>query len=189
VAFEFIETKEEVIDLFGQTDDENRNSRIKNMDLGNRLDFIYMFLYSLFLFCFSWKCAGLSRKRIFLLGTIISVAILLGDFFENIQLLYITSKFETETLTGQLYNLKMFTWIKWGGLAIIFLVLSPYFIAGSRYSKIVGVFGWLPMGLGILAWFYRSVINELFAISVGIMFVLMIIYCFIHRRNLQANHQ
>ncbi len=180
IAFEFIETPLEVSRMFGPADSPERENMVRAMDAGNYLDFIYMFLYSLFLFTFSIKCAKEKSSGFFYIGTILALLVLAGDFLENLQLLGITSKLDAGDFERELYFLKIFTWGKWGGLSILFLSLFPYFIKGSLYARIVGVFGCLPVLLGVSAFVHRSLLNEIFALSAAAMFILMIIYCFTH---------
>jgi len=46
IAFEFIQTKAEVFQLFVSTDGTIRREMVDAMNLGNQLDYIYMVLYS-----------------------------------------------------------------------------------------------------------------------------------------------
>ncbi len=180
IAFEFIETPLEVQQMFGPMNSPERENMVRAMDLGNRLDFVYMIIYSLFLFTFSVKCAKERKNGLFYLGAFLAIVALTGDFLENLQLLGITSKLDSGDFGAELRYLKMFTWLKWGGISLVFLILTPYFIKGNLYSKIVGVLACLPFILGILAWLNRSVLNELFALSAALMFILLIVYCFTH---------
>lgn len=184
IAFEFIQTRAEVFGMFTQADgaESVNETMIAAFDLGNRLDYIYMGLYSVFLVLFSLTCARISGKKYFYAATALSLVVLAGDALENIQLLGITSYLknglnsgELETHLGLLYR---FTWMKWGGLAAIFLVLAPWFLRGGRFSKAIGLSAIACAGLGLAAFFHRSVITEIFGLSVGVMFLLMIIYCF-----------
>ncbi len=178
IAFEFIQTKAEVFQMFVHTDGSVRQDMVAAMDLGNRLDYIYMVLYSLFLFLFCLKCAKLSEKKFYFIGAVISLAILAGDAMENIQLLGITTGIETGIFDLYLNRLFLFTWVKWGGIAAVFLVLMPWFAIGGKFSKIIGMTGSVTAALGVLAFLNRSAITEIFCLGVGLMFLLMIIYCF-----------
>ncbi|MEA3470991.1 MAG: hypothetical protein U9R24_04685 [Thermodesulfobacteriota bacterium] len=183
IAFEFIESPEEIYQLFGEKDSQEREDMVGAMDRGNRLDFIYMLLYSSFLFAFSIQCSKDRRQKIFYLGGFISVIILAGDFMENLQLLGITSKLPDGVFEGELLALKIFTWQKWGGIATIFLVLVPYFIRGNLFAKIIALWGIFVFFTGVMAYLHRSVLNEIFSLSVAIMFLLMIVYSFINKRE------
>ncbi len=178
IAFEFIQTKAEVFQLFVGTDGLVHQSMIDAMDLGNRLDYIYMCLYSFFLLMFCVKCAGLTEKKFYYIGAVISLAVLAGDAMENVQLLGITAGLESGDFDAQLNLLYLFTWIKWGGIAAVFLVLVPLFAKGGFFSKIIGMTGSIAIAMGVLAFLNRSMITEVFSLTVGLMFLFMIIYCF-----------
>ena len=183
IAFEFVETPEEVYQLFGAMNSPEQQEMVKAMNLVNRLDFVYMLLYSTFLLAFSVKCAEETGSKTCYTGAFTSIVVLAADFLENLQLLGITSKLQTEGFEQHLAYLRVFTWLKWGGIAVTFLLLLPYLTKGNLYSKIVGVFGVIPFVLGLLAFFHRSVLNELFALSVAAMFVLLIAYCFLYKSS------
>lgn len=181
IAFEFIETPAEVETLFSGPD---AGAIIAAMDLGNRIDFVYMILYSGFLFWFAWTAYRLSGIRMLYVVMLLSVVVLLGDLLENIQLLSITGKLRSESyqsaeIQGELGLLQIFTWQKWGGLALSFLCLIPYWIHGSRFAISIAFASIVTAALGMAAFVYRSLLNEVFAIAVALMFMLMIVYCFV----------
>lgn len=180
IAFEFIETKAEVFQMFVSTGGTVRQTMVDAMDLGNQLDFIYMFLYSLFLLMFCLKCAEISLKKYYYMGAVIALAVLSADVLENIQLLGITANLESGEFKQYLAWLHWFTWIKWGGIAAIFLVLFFWFIKGGIFSKIIAFTGMLSFVSGALAYLNRSVLNEIFGLTVAVMFIMMILYCFIY---------
>ncbi len=181
IAFEFIQSRAEVVRMFGGSDIETRLEMVKAMDLGNRLDYIYMCLYSMFLLMFSAGCAKASAKKYYYTGVLIAVMVLLADALENVQLLSITSKIANGDFDAELVRLHMFTWIKWGGIATVFLMLSPWFMKGKFFSKIIGATGLASFILGAVSYLHRSVVNEIFCLTVGVMFLLMIIYCFTYK--------
>jgi hypothetical protein len=189
IAFEFIQSPEEVFQLFGPANSPERETMIRTMNRGNYLDFIYMLLYSSFLFAFSITCAKVTGKKFFYTGALISVIVLIGDFLENVQLLEITSKLQTGNFEDNLFYLKIFTWQKWGGIAAIFIVLATYFIRGTVFERILAFFGAFTFLIGVLAFLNRSVINEIFSLCVAVMFLLMIIFCFIKKVPLSAENQ
>ncbi len=178
IAFEFAHTQEEVIAMFGGPESGTRQAMTSAMDLGNRLDYLYMCLYSLFLLTFCAIAAKLSGKKYVYAGVLIALVALLADAFENIQLLSITAKLPDGDFSRELMLLQVFTWIKWGGIVAVFWVLIPWFMKGKIFSKIIGVAGITSGLLAVAAYLHRSVINEIFCLTVAVMFLLMIIYCF-----------
>ncbi len=183
LAFEFAVTRQEVENLFGEPQSDYRKSMVAAMDLGNRLDYVYMILYSSFLFGFSITCARISRNRRYYFAALVSVLVLIGDVMENIQLFGITRKLAEGEFEKELQLLFYFTWLKWGGLALIFLILLPYFFSGSLTAKLIALVGLTTVVLGVFAFINRSILNEIFAISVGIMFLLTIIYALTHKHR------
>jgi len=185
IAFEFVQSQSEVYRLFGLPNSPDQlsmtQSMIRAMDFGNRLDYIYMVLYTSFLFFFSFVCAKNTGQRYYYAGSMLSFVILIADALENIQLLRITKKITSQDFGKELLFLHCFTWIKWGGITVVFLILEPYFFKGRIYSKVIAVTGISSFILSVLAYFNRSVLNELLGLSVALMFLMMIVYCFIYK--------
>ncbi len=183
VAFEFIATPQEVQQFFGSPDSPGREEMVRKMDLGNWLDFLFMLLYASFLFFFSIASANKAKSKILYGGAVLAVVVLVGDILENVQLLGITAKLQTGNFERELRLLHIYTWQKWGGITLIFALLIPYFFKGNRFSKIIGSVGFLTCMLAISAYLHRSILNELFVLSVALMFLLMIISCFLGWRG------
>jgi len=181
IAFEFVQSQSEVSQLFGLSDSPDQLSMIKAMDFGNRLDYIYMVLYTSFLFFFSLVCAKNTGQRYYYAGSMLSLVILVADALENIQLLRITAKITSQDFAKELSLLHCFTWMKWGGITIVFLILAPYFFKGRIYSKVIGSIGISSFILSVLAYLNRSALNELLGLSVVLMFLMMIVYSFIYK--------
>ncbi|MCX5852580.1 MAG: hypothetical protein NT072_11105 [Deltaproteobacteria bacterium] len=57
----------------------------------------------------------------------------------------------------------------------------PYFLKGTIYARVTGLVGILVFLLGLISLVHRSFVNEIFSLSVAVMFIMMIVYCFIHR--------
>ena len=181
IAFEFIRTPQEVFDLFGPAESPQHQTLINAMDLGNKLDFIYMLLYNAFLVVFCWKVASLTGKKIYLAGVFVALVILASDCFENIQLLAITSHLGNSSFESQLKMLKIFTWLKWEGTVVAFLILLPYFLKGAVLSRMIAPCSAIAAVLSVTAFTHHGVANELFSLSVVIVFVLMIVYSLFHK--------
>ncbi|OQX98419.1 MAG: hypothetical protein B6I20_11120, partial [Bacteroidetes bacterium 4572_117] len=80
IFFEFVQTVEETQQFFGMTSsllpDDNL---IQKMDFGNKIDFIYAFVYALFLFLFAKKLMEISGKKIFMAVMVLAVVAFIGD--------------------------------------------------------------------------------------------------------------
>jgi len=183
IAFEFIQDKEDVSALFGPAGSQIRQSTIRKMDLGNRLDFGYMVLYGAFLFIFCLQTYLLTGKRWFLLGAFMTFVILAGDVLENIQLLGITALLASGNFDGQLRLLHLFTWLKWGGIVAVFLILLPFFSSMGRFGKVICGAVLLTLVLSVAAFFRPGLANELFSLSVMAVFLMTIGFSFTFTRQ------
>lgn len=187
IAFEFAETVAEINTLFGANDSLEQAEMIRKMDQGNTLDYLYMLLYSGFLFSFALLAAKQSGQKWVVVGAVLAVLALVGDALENVQLLTITANLQSGEFGDALTRLHWFTWLKWGSLAGYFLLIAIWFWGNGRYAKLIAITGILTFLLGLTAFLQRGLATELFALSVALMFLLMIIFCFITK--IRANKQ
>ena len=182
IFFEFVQTVDETQQMFGMTGgllpDDNL---VQKMDFANKVDFIYAFVYALFLFLFARTLVKVSGKKIFMLVMVLAGVAMLFDWLENIKLISITEKLASGSFQADLDSLFVFTWIKWGSLALSFVILSEWFFRGRILSTIYAFIGWIPLVLGIMAFKMPGFYNELFAKSIMLMFVSLIIYSFIYK--------
>ena len=183
IAFEFMETKTEVYQLFGFPGTELREQMVSGMNLGNQLDYIYMGLYALFLMMFSAGCAKISGQRRYYTGICLALVVLAADIMENQQLFGITSKLSSGDFGDELTRLQLFTWLKWGGICIIFLLLASWFFRQNRFGKWIGGLCVASAVLGIAAFLYRSMAAEIFCLSVALVFLLMIVFSFTYKKQ------
>jgi hypothetical protein len=172
MAFEFAESEAEVYRLF-----EPQGSAAA-MDRVNRWDFLYMALYNGFLGTFALAAARHTRQTIYISAAILALVIFFADAMENIQLLGLTYRMQLDggSLEGTLARLHVYTWLKWGGLALYFLLLIPYFRDLSGPWRWVWVPALLPAVLVAAAFLNRGLANELLALSIGLMFLLLTAY-------------
>ncbi len=121
IAFEFIETTTETKELLAWDNTSQRTELIAAMRLGIKLDYVFMSAYTMFLGLFSWVCYKISKQRMYVLGVVVAPIIWVADVIENFQLLNImTNLLVGESISSELELLNIFTWIKWGGIALIF---------------------------------------------------------------------
>jgi hypothetical protein len=177
MAFEFAASPDEVSELFAPT------GSAAAMDRVNRWDFLYMALYSGFLCVFALAYARQTGQRFFYIPAALALFIWFADAMENVQLLAITrvlGEDDVSPILGELLpllnRLRLFTWLKWSGLAVYFLLLIPYFRSLSGRWRWVGVAGILPALLAVVALFVRGLPNELMAVAIGLMFALLTVY-------------
>ena len=172
MAFEFAESEAEVYRLF------EPDGSAAAMDRVNRWDFLYMALYSAFLGAFAFALARHTGQTIFISAAILALVIFFADLMENIQLLGLTYRMQLDggSLEGTLARLHVYTWLKWGGLALYFLLLVPYFRGLSGAWRWVWLPALLPAVLAAVAFLNRGLANELMALSIGLMFLLLTVY-------------
>jgi len=179
IAFEFIETKAEVKKLLAWDNSSQRADLIEAMRLGTTLDYVFMSAYSLFLGLFSWACYKKSPKRRYLVGVVIAPIIWVADGVENLQLLNImTNLLAEESISYQLELLSLFTWIKWGGIAVTFSLLVPFLWKSGSLSRGISFIAVLSVFSAIIAFVERSIFNEALSLSVVLVFVGLTIFCF-----------
>lgn len=172
MAFEFAGSEAEVYRLF------EPDGSAAAMDRVNRWDFLYMALYSAFLGAFAFALARHTGQTIFISAAILALVIFFADLMENIQLLGLTYRMQLDggSLEGTLARLHVYTWLKWGGLALYFLLLVPYFRGLSGAWRWVWLPALLPAVLAAVAFLNRGLANELMALSIGLMFLLLTVY-------------
>ncbi len=184
IFFEFIQSPVEVEAFFGLDDyDFDTEKFIKAMDKGNKIDFLFAFLYSTFFFLFFKKLSEVSNKQWYKIGMILAVLAFVGDVVENVQLLQITSKVSQGGYDNNLNFLFIFTWIKWFSLAIGFALFGLWLVKLSGVLRYMGYVAWLPIILGFIAFLNRGVYTELFTRAIDIMFFVAISYCFMFEKS------
>lgn len=181
VAFEFASTPEQIHQLFeGFSADTFRN-----IDIGNYIDFAFMITYTLFLVLFFKKAANTFNMKWLLTGIPFSMIVLLADAMENIYLLQITGIYTPDISDAELIpvlkNLHTVTWIKWGGLALIFALYSVKAIGKRVLLHIEGVVFVFPFILLFWAVSNDPMGISRFTLSIALSFFLLLFYCFWHK--------
>lgn len=182
LAFEFAETGDEVTALFAPVGQPAGDTVRAAMDRVNRLDFIYIALYGGCLLAFSLVCFRHTGQRVYLLAAALAVGIMAADVLENVQLLGITRQLGAQPIDALLARLRLFTWLKWGGLALWFLLMRFYFQRAGRFGRFVGWVSVFPLLLGIAAFARPGLMSELFALSIGLLFLLLTVYAWRFQR-------
>lgn len=172
VAFEFAESDAEVYRLFEPEGSAAAMNRV------NRWDFLYMALYNLFLATFALAAARQTGRPVLYAAAALPLLILFADAMENVQLLGLTYRMQLDggSLAATLDRLHRYTWLKWGGLAVYFLLLVPYFRDPAGRWRWLWLPALLPAVLAAVAFLNRGLANELMALAVGLMFLLLTAY-------------
>jgi hypothetical protein len=186
VFFEFVQSPIEVYDFFGITDyDFDSENFIAKMDAGNKIDFAFAFIYSAFLFLFFRVLAKESEQKWYKAGMVLAILALIGDVFENVQLLGITANLQSGNFETQLKLLNIFTWVKWASIAIAFALYALWLLKLEGVLKLMGYVAWIPLIFGAMAFMRRGVMTELFTRSVSILFFVAIAYCFMYKSEMK----
>jgi len=179
VAFEFIRTEAEVYDLFGHDQSEDQMKIVNGMKTGTYIDFFYITVYSVFLLIFTSVCRRITSSKWFLFSGFIVLCICISDIFENIQLLSIMAKLTAGGFSSELVLLNFFTWAKWGGLTALFISFIPFLRNSGRFGRVISVVSLLSALAGTAAFLNRSVVNEIYVLSIAVIFIMLIIFSFI----------
>ncbi len=178
IAFEFTKTPANLHALFNGFTDET----FRNIDIGNYIDFGFMITYTLFLVLFFQKAAKTFEKKWLLTGIPLSLIVLMADFVENIFLLKITGVYTPEMPDSELIpllnKLHFATWVKWGGLAIIFALFSIRSMGRKIVKHIEGVVLIIPLLLSFWALSNDPMGVSRFTLSIALAFFLLLFYCF-----------
>ena len=175
LAFEFMNSASETAALFNV---EAPGIYRNDFMLGNTVDYLFMFFYSVFL---GFTALGIIREtgiKILWIAVLLSVLIFFFDLLENVTMASIVAAyFNGDELVDSFYgNLQLFTWLKWGSLSAVFLLFSGYFVQRKTMGKIIVFLTLINFGLAVSAFFNRSVLNELMALSVVLLFLLLFIH-------------
>lgn len=175
LAFEFARDEADVAAIFAHQGQPAADVRA-SMDRLNRLDFLYIGLYGGCLIAFALTCARLSGQRVYTVAAILAVAVMAADVLENLQLLGITRELGVTSIDDNLAWLRLFTWLKWGGLALWFLLVRPWFQGQTGWVRAIGLAALLPLLLAVVAFIRPGLASELFALSIGVLFLLLTVY-------------
>jgi hypothetical protein len=175
LAFEFMQNAAETAGLF---DVENPGMYRNDFMWGNSVDYLFMFFYSVFL---GFTALGIIREtglRILWLAVALCAIVFFADLLENITLASIVDAFfNQEELVASYYgNLHLFTWLKWGGLSVTFLLFTGYFLQRKIFGKAISLLILVNFGLSVAAFFHRSALNEFMALSVVLLFLALFVH-------------
>jgi len=176
LAFEFATSEAEVTGLFTPVGQPAGDAVAAAMDRVNRLDFLYIALYGGCLVAFALTSARLTGERRFTVAAMLALGIMAADVLENVQLLAITGRLGAQTIEGQLALLRLFTWLKWGGLAAWFLLMRPFFHSRGGLARVIHLVTLAPATLAVVAFVRPGLVSEFFALTIGFMFLLLTLY-------------
>lgn len=181
IAFEFAKTPEQIHTLFSDLSPDE----INKINIGNYIDFGFMLTYVSFLITFVFIASKVFAKRWLLVGIPLSVIILFADFYENILLLQITDIYtplvrdiELKSILNILHKI---TWVKWGGLAVVFAVFSVKLLGKSLLTTIEGIVCIVPLIISFFALTNDPTVVWAFTFSIFVVFFVLIMFSFTYR--------
>ena len=188
IAFEFVQTPDEVTNLFklldpdpAKTDTLSAAEKITGLNIGNYVDFAFMLVYSLFLFFYFKKAADYFGLKWLRLALPLAALAFICDFAENICLLNITDAYVHQTeMGGSIAMLPYFVWTKWLSLAVLLALGSIAFLHGRKLiTKLLAFVLILPVLLGIMALISQAgTMIDGFTVSIFIGLLILLLSCF-----------
>ncbi len=186
IAFEFAETSAEIRHIFGAAGSSAEMERIAAFTRTNQLDYLYMLLYAGFLATFGLGVAQRGNRMGFVVVGLAVVA-LFTDAIENMTMGAIMAQLGVADLARELafelQRLKLVTWLKWGSLALAFVALIPFLAKGGRLGRFISAVAGLPFVLGVFSYFMPGGLRELFALSIALLFLLLILFSWLERES------
>jgi hypothetical protein len=115
VGFELASRPEHVLGILGGPTAPERAEAVRRMDLGNRIDFLYMIAYPALYAGIALLLAAHGRlpRPVATLLLVLPVIMALGDALENHELLLLSGVTDPGAMTGALGRLRLFTLVKW----------------------------------------------------------------------------
>lgn len=186
LAFEFVRNTDELKEVLTPLSPE----QLTSLDRVNYVDFGFMIAYSLILFLFARRLALEFSSVIIKIALFLPLFILLSDLAENLQLLHLSQLFvegSEEYYDIHIAQLKLYTWMKWGSLAIYFLLTGWHILRTRATHYWIGAMMLVPfVGLIASAFFQERKVWGAFAESIFFMFLLILIYSLLYKRKVNA---
>lgn len=186
LAFEFVSNPQELKEVLGPL----TAKEISDLDKLNYVDFGFMLLYSSLLYLFIKKCFNLFGQSIIKFFLLLPPIILLGDLLENLELLRLSEFYRlqmTDELLPHIRRLGFFTWIKWSLLALCFSGFSLILYDKGKLAKSISLLFLIPIIL-LMLYFFRgeTIYLDQFATSIFLMFLILVIFCFTFKYDLEV---
>ncbi|MEQ9098006.1 MAG: hypothetical protein RIF36_04110 [Imperialibacter sp.] len=181
IALEFVHSSADVVNTLEVLDKEE----ILGLDRVNYFDFVFMAVYSSFLSLFIYKLGAISNQPVVKSMAWAGLLIFTSDLLENIMMLRITSGYLDGGMSFSPYTnfLPLFTWAKWGLLALVFAWLGTLLIQKGPLSKVLSLILFLPaILLALVVVDYSSWVNR-FTTSIFLGFIILLIFAVCYRKT------
>jgi hypothetical protein len=173
IALEFMNKTSDLTNFFNIITVESlRNS----LNIGNQIDFGYMFSYGLFaLMCGRLMYIETKVKALWLSLPLVAI-IITADAFENLNIAEILAMKEYQNSGLILDQLQLFTWLKWGSLSALMLLYSVYFFQGNWWKILIGLVLASTFILCAVAFYFRGMYCEIFSLSIMLGFLGLLVF-------------
>jgi len=134
--------------------DDVKQTFFQNVKFQIILDYFFMLCYGAFFAFFGYYFSIKADKKIFQLGILFAVLMILGDAIENWQMLNIISDYTSANY--QMLNFS--TWLKWSSIGLCFLLFSTYFFTKrSLGNKVLGIVMLLPFLSWLIIFYFFKI--------------------------------
>jgi hypothetical protein len=178
IAFEMVSSVDQLAPVIGENRADYAGLR-DAMDKVNRIDFLYMATYGLFIASFFWAVAQAKGDRRWLIASALGIVAALGDVRENIALLALTQ--DGADAAANIHALVIATWIKWFALGVT-SALAGHAMFTTQETPILryigGVVGAFALAFTIAAYFNQVEYPQVMALGIFLTWLIQGIYAF-----------
>lgn len=186
IAFEMVTNAEQLVAVIGENRAEHAALR-DTIDAVNRIDFLYMTIYGLFIAAFFWAVAEAKADRRWLAGSALALVAALADVRETTALLALTQ--DGGDVAADIQALMVSTWIKWFalGLAAALAGLAMITTPEMRVMRYIGaVAGAAALVLTVAGYTDQVRFPQAMAIAIFLVWLLQAIYAFRRMRAMSS---
>ena len=151
IGFELASEPAHVFGILGAPDAPERTEAVRRMDLGNRIDFLFMAAYSTLYAGITLLLSAHGRigGGIRALLLVLSVLMFAGDALENRQLLVLSHLTDPAAMAAPLAALACWTRLKWYSIYVASALVAPFIWREQSWWRWTAV----PFGLAALLGF------------------------------------
>ena len=178
IVFEMVTIEEQLVAAIGESRAEHTALR-DALDRVNRIDFLYMTIYGLFIATFFWAVAEARADQRWLAGSALAVVAVLADVRETATLLALTQ--DGGDTTAQIEALVVSTWVKWfalgiaGALAGLAMLTTPQTPVLRYLGAVAGV---AALALTVAGYADQVRFPQALALAIFACWVLMAVYAY-----------
>lgn len=179
-AFEFAKTEEDLVAIFGDRDDPDRLTRLAQMDHGNRWDFLFMTLYTVFGCLFGWavKRAGLKHGLMIMMAAGLAG---LADAIETSCLLLMSDALKQGSDPASILALLPIpVVIKFAGIGLVIIGAGSVLINDIRrwIWTVAGCVAYLSGVLTMMVAFSAFSLISVLSHAIGLGWLIMLVFAF-----------